>query len=176
MEKKPSLVIMSLGYGVIIALAIIVFSLILYLLDFSQGSGLEYLTYLILLAGIFLTQINYRNKYLGGYIAYGQAFKLGMLTSLFLAIIMGVYTFVFFNFIDPGAMEEGMVMAEQRMMDQGMSDMEIEQGMAIARKFQSAGMFTFFAVAGNFIIGIIISLITAAFVKKEDAGFGQPTV
>lgn len=176
MENKPSTTILSLGYGVIIALAIIVFSLILFLLNLSKGSGLEYLSYLILLAGLFLAQTNFRNKYQGGFITYGKAFTVGMLTSLFLSVIMGIYTYIFFQYIDPGAMEEAMTMAEQKMMDRGMSDMEIEQGMAIARKFQGVGMYTFFAIVGNFVIGMIFSLITAIFVKKEDTEFGQPAV
>ncbi len=176
MENKPSIVVLSLGYGVIIGLAMIVFSLILFLMNLSQGSGLEYLSYLILLAGIILVQINYRNKYLGGYIDYGKAFLIGFLSSVFLALIMGIYTYIFFKYIDPGAMEEGMALAEQKMMDRGMSDMEIEQGMAVANKFQSAGMFTFFAIAGNIFIGMVFSLITAIFVKKENSGFEQPSV
>jgi hypothetical protein len=176
MENKPSTAIVSLGYGVIIALAIIVFSLILFLLNLTKGSGLEYLQYLILLAGLFLAQINFRNKYQGGFITYGKAFTVGMLTSLFLSVIMGIYTYIFFQYIDPGAMEEAMTIAEQKMMDQGLSDMQIEQGMAIARKFQSVWMYTFFAIILNFIIGMIFSLITANFVKKEDTEFGQPAV
>jgi hypothetical protein len=175
MENKPSTAIVTLGYGVIIALAIIVFSLILFLLNFTKGNGLEYLSYLILLGGLFLAQTNFRNKYQGGFIEYGKAFTVGMLTSLFLSVIMGIYTYIFFKYIDPGAMEEAMTLTEQKMMDTGMSDMEIEQGMAIARKFQGVGMYTFFAVAGNFIIGIIFSLITAIFVKKENKEFGQPS-
>lgn len=176
MENKPSTAIVSLGYGVIIALAIIVFSLILFLLNLAKGSGLEYLSYLILLAGLFLAQINFRNKYQGGFITYGKAFTLGMLTSIFLSVIMGIYTYIFFQYIDPGAMEEAMTIVEQQMMDQGLSDMQIEQGMAIASKFQSVGMYTVFAIVGNFLIGMILSLITAIFVKKEDTEFGQPAV
>ena len=175
MENKPSTVVVSLGYGVIIALAVIVFSLILFLLNLTE-SGLKYISYVILLAGIFLAQLNFRNKYLGGYIEYGKAFTVGMLTSLFLALIMGIYTFIFVKYIDPGAMEEGMALAEQKMMNKGMSDAEIEQGMAIARKFSGVGLATFFVVLGYFVIGMIISLITAIFVKKEDTGFGQPAV
>jgi hypothetical protein len=174
MENKPSTATVTLGYGVIIALAIIVFSLILFLLNVKQGSGLEYLTYLILLGGLFLAQTNFRNKYQGGYIEYGKAFTVGLLTSIFLSIIMGIYTFVFFKYIDPGAMEEAMTIAEQKMMDRGMSDMELEQGMAIARKFQGVGIYTFFAVAGNIFIGTIFSLITSIFIKKENTDFGQP--
>ena len=145
MENKPSTLVVSLGYGVIIALAVIVFSLILFLLNLTE-SGLKYISYVILLAGIFLAQLNFRNKYLGGYIEYGKAFTVGMLTSLFLALIMGIYTFIFVKYIDPGAMEEGMALAEQKLMDKGMSDAEIEQGMAIARKFSGVGLATFFVV------------------------------
>jgi hypothetical protein len=175
MENKPSTAIVSLGYGVIIALAIIVFSLILFLLNIARDSALEYLTYLILLGGLFLAQTNFRNKYLGGYIEYGKAFTVGLLASIFLSIIMGIYTFIFFKYIDPGAMEEAMSMVEQKMMDRGMTDMEIEQGVAMARKFQGVGMYTLFAVVGNIFIGSIFSLITAIFVKKENPDFGQPS-
>jgi O-antigen/teichoic acid export membrane protein len=174
MENKPSTAIVTLGYGVIIALAIIVFSLILFLLNIAQGNALEYLTYLILLGGLFLAQTNYRNKYLGGFIEYRKAFVIGMLTSLFVGIIFGIYTFVFLKYIDPGAMEEALSIAEQKLMDRGMSDMEIEQGMAIARKFQSVGLSSFGSLLAMFIIGTILSLITAIFVKKENTDFGQP--
>lgn len=175
MENKPSIVVVSIGYGVIIALAMIVFSLILFLLNISN-SGLQYLNYLILLGGLFLAQTNFRNKYLGGYIEYGKAFSVGLITSVFLSLIMGIYTFIFFKYIDPGAMEEMMSMAEQKMMDRGMSQMEIDQGMAIASKFQGVGFYTFFAVAGNIFFGAILSLITAIFVKKENTDFGSPAV
>jgi hypothetical protein len=174
MEKKPSLFMVCLGYGVIIALAIIVLMLILFLLNLDQNKALSSLTYLVLIAGIILAQFNYRNKYLNGYIEYGQAFMVGMLTSLVLGIIIGVYSYIFFKYIDPGAMEEIMLQTEQGMLDRGMTDMEIEQGMMVAEKFQSVGMFTFFAILGNFIGGIVISLITAIFVKKENTNFDQP--
>lgn len=174
MENRPSNLMVSLGYGVIIALAVIVFSLILFLLNMNQGSGLEYFSYLIVLAGIFLAQFNFRNKYLGGFITYGEAFKIGMLSSLFLGIIMGVYTYIFFKYIDPGALEAGMALAEQKMMDQGRSDQEIEQGLKFMEMVNNVGWYTFFAVVGNFFIGSIFGLITAIFVKKEDTGFGQP--
>lgn len=174
MEKKPSIVMVCLGYGVIISLAIIVLSLILFLLNLDQNKPLQFLSYAILIGGIILSQINFRNKYSGGYIEYGKAFLVGMLSSLFLSVIMGIYTWIFFKYIDPGAMEEVMLQTEQQMLDRGMTDMEIEQGMAMASKFQSVGMFTFFAVFGNFVVGIIISLITAIFVKKENVNFDQP--
>jgi Protein of unknown function (DUF4199) len=174
MEKKPNVFLVCLGYGVIIALAIIVLSLILFLLNLDQNKPLQFLSYLLLIGGIILSQFNFRNKYSNGYIEYGKAFMIGMLTSLCLSIIMGVWTYIFFSFIDPGAMEEIMLQTEQQMLDRGMTDMEIEQGMKMAAMFQSVGWMTFFAVFGNYVIGMIISLVTAIFVKKENTNFEQP--
>ena len=174
MENKPSTFTLCLGYGAIIALAIIVYNLILFLLNLGQNTALNYVAYVILLGGILLAQFNYRNKYMGGFISYGNAFTIGFITSIVLAVIIGVYTFVFFKYIAPGAMEEGMAIAEQKLMDKGMSDAEIEQGMAVARKFAGPGMATFIAVLSNIFLGLIISLLTALAVKKEDTGFGQP--
>jgi hypothetical protein len=174
MENKPSPLTASMGYGLILSLAMVVFSLVLFLLDLHMKQGLNYLSYVILIAGLLLAQLNYRNKHMGGFISYGKAFTIGMLTSLFVSLIMGLYTYIFFKFIDPGAMEQAMTMAEQQMMDRGMSEAEIEQGLKMAESFQTPGMYTFFAVAGNFVIGMVISLVTAIFVKKEDQGFSQP--
>jgi hypothetical protein len=174
MENKPSPFVASMGYGLILSLAMIVFSLVLFLLDLHMKPGINYVSYLILIAGLLLAQLNFRNKHLGGYITYGKAFNVGMLTSLCVAFIVGFYTYIFFKFIDPGAMELAMTMAEQRMMDQGSSEAEIEQGMNFIQSMQTPGMFTFLAFAGNLLIGMVISLVTAIFVKKEDLGFGQP--
>jgi hypothetical protein len=175
MENKPSAFVVSIGYSVIISLAVIVLTLILFLLNLDKVSGLEWLSYLILIGGLWLAQLNYRNKYLGGFITYGQVVTIGAWISLFIGIIMGLFTFIFFKYINPGGMEEAMALAEQKMMDKGMTDLEIEQGMAIANKFASVGMYTFIAVIGNFILGVIFSLITAIFVKKENSGFDQPS-
>lgn len=174
MENKPSNLTFSLGYAAIIGLGLIVFSLIIYLVDANKQSAWNYLSYLILLAGLVWTQINYRDKYFGGFIEYGKVFMIGMLTSLFISIIVALYTFVFFKYIDPGAMEEAVSIAEKKMMDKGLSDQEIEQGLAMMQKFQSVGMYTFFALIGNFIFGVIFSLITSIFIKKENQGFDQP--
>ena len=118
MEKKPNTLLICLGYGVIIALAGIVFSLILFVTGADETqSWMQNLTYIITLAGILWAQYNYRNKYNNGFITYGEAFKIGLLTVLFLSVITSIYTFIFFKFIDPGAMNEIMLKAEQSMLD-----------------------------------------------------------
>lgn len=167
--------VVSLGYSVIIALASVVLSLILYLLNLDQNKALSVISYIVLFGGILLSQLNYRNKYMGGYSTFAQSFTIGLWISLFLSVIMGIYAFVFFKYINPGAIEEAMAIAEQSMMDQGMTDLQIEQGMAIAQKFSSVRYYTIMAIVANFFLGIVFSLITSIFVKKEGAGFDQPS-
>ena len=169
-EKRQSLGITTLGYGVILAVVVIIFSLLMFVLDVDRQSSLNYLSYVIVLAGIIIFQLNYRNKYLGGYISYGKAFTVGLLTIVYFSILISIFTYIFFVYIDPGAIEEGMRIAEEKMLERGMSDQEIDQAMKMAERFQSPAMFTFWALLGNIVIGAILSLITAIFVKKEGAG------
>jgi hypothetical protein len=176
MENKPSTFTITLGYGVIVALALIVFSLVIYLINLEIPVLVMLLSIAILLAGIVFAQINFRNKYLGGYIEYGKAFTVGFLTTLFLAVIYALYSYVFYKYIDPGAMEEAMAKAEQQFVDRGMSDAEIDQSMKIAEMFAKPGMSTIMAFLSNLFFGAVISLIAAIFTKKENMGSDQPQV
>ena len=166
-EKKQSIVAATLGYGVILGILVIVFSLILFLLNVKPGSKLENLSYLIIIAGIIIAQITFRNKQENGLLSYGKSFTVGMLTIIFASILIGIWTFIFFRYVDPGAIETMRQTAEQKLMDRGMSDAEIDQSMKWVEMFQKPGILTFFAVFFNILIGIVISLISAIFTKKE---------
>jgi hypothetical protein len=165
---RPKMGSAALGYAVILAIALIIYSLILYLVGESMNKGLGYVNYVILLIGIILAQLNFRDKRLEGFITYGQSFTLGFLTALFAGIIMAVYTYIFFTYISPGALDEALQIAQQRMMDKGMDDQQIEMGMSWARKFTSPIAMSIFAILGNAFIGLILSLIAAIFTKKEN--------
>jgi hypothetical protein len=169
-EKKQSMGITTLGYGVILAVVAIIYSLLLFVLDVDNQSSLNYLSYVILVAGIIVFQINYRNKHLGGFISYGKAFMVGFLTVVFYSIVMAIFTYVFFVYIDPGAIEEIKMAAEEGMIEGGMSDQEIDQAMKFVELMQTHAMLTMWALLGNIVVGAILSLITSIFVKKEGAG------
>ena len=158
----------SVGYGLLLAVAVIIFSLLLFVLEVSKQSSLNYLSYVIMIAGILLFQFQYRNKQRGGIISYGDAFKVGLVTTIFYSIIMAIFTYIFFTYIDPGAIEEGKRIAEEEMIRRGMTDQEIDQAMKYAARFQTPTWLVIWALLGNIVVGIIISLITSIFVKKED--------
>lgn len=166
-EKRAPMARVTAGYGLMLAIALIIFSLILFVLDLNKNAYLPFLSYAIMLGGIIWAQMNFRDKYAGGFQTYGKSFSVGFLTAVFASVIMAVYTYIYFNYIDPGAIQEGLLEAEERMIEQGIDDMDIEQYMAMAERFQNATMYTIMALLGNTLIGLIISLITAVFTKRE---------
>jgi len=157
----------AINYGLLTALGMVVYGIILYLVGMDKNPVLPYVSYIILLAGIYLGSVNYRDKHLGGFITYGKAVTVGFFIALVVAVIMAVWTYIFIKFIDSGAMAEAMILAEERMAEQGMSEAEIEQGLIMAEKFQSPGVVAALVLFGNALAGFILALITSAFVKKE---------
>ena len=174
-EKAASPMKTALNFGLMTAGAMIVYSLILYVLDLDQNPWLPYFSYVLLIGGIYLGSKSYRDNYRGGYITYGNAVLAGFLISLAASVIVAIYTYFFFAFINPDAMAEMLAVAEEGMLEKGMSEEEIDQALAISRKMMSPGIMTIWAIFGNAIAGLILSLITSIFVKKEEPLDGFPT-
>ncbi|MEZ5195054.1 MAG: DUF4199 domain-containing protein [Bacteroidales bacterium] len=65
----------SFLYGIYLGVALIIVSLIFYILGLYGEQWTGYISYVVLLAGIIMTSIAYRNKYLGGFITFGQSFS-----------------------------------------------------------------------------------------------------
>lgn len=170
-----SLFSQSLIYGGLTGLASIVFALIMYILDVEPKNPVMYFSFAILLAGIILGDLNYRNKIKGGVITFGQAFLLGFLIIVIAGVISSVYTYVFYTFFDPAAhakiVDTAMEQAELKMIEQGQPSENIEMGLKYSRMFMSPVAMALMGLLGTVILGAVLSLITAIFVKREDRSF-----
>jgi len=166
-----SLLTSALKFGLYTSAAYILVSLVFYVLDVDKTSWLQYLVFLVLIAGIVLGIIQFRDKHSGGFLSYGKCFSTGVLISLVVGLIMAVYIYLFMTYFDPGQIEEMAELAEQKLVDQGLSDEEIDQTMVIARKFMSPVFSAISSVFSMAFGGAIISLIAAAFLKKNDDSF-----
>lgn len=158
----------AMNYGAMLGIALIAFSLILYLVGLAGNQTAGYLNYLIIGGAIFYAQTHYKNTQLGGYINYGKAFGLGTLMVLFSAIISSFYSYIFLSFIDASIIDVAMEQAYLSMEDRGMSDEEIEQAMEMSSMFMTPGMMSFMAFIMTVIFGMILSAIISIFTKKED--------
>ncbi len=175
-EKYPSWK-HAMTYGLYIGIALIVLSLVYYLLDVYAEKWTGYISYVVLLLGIIFSQIKYRDDRLGGYITFGQSFSTGFLTGLFAAVLTAIFSYFFISYLGEDFIDTLLQKSEEAMIEArpNMSDDQIEQSMNMARKFMSPGIMTIFSFLGSTVVSLILALIAAIFTKRADNSI-EPTV
>lgn len=166
----------ALRYGGIAAIIMIILGLIMHLTGMAdyaaagagEGGGAagiiqNIVTYGTWIGAIVLAIKYHRDQELGGYINYGRAFGEGFATSLILALITMVWTYVFFSFIASDALE---IMKEAAL--ENMSEDEAEAAGGFIGAMMSPGAMTGIVFVSTLVGGVIISLIAAAVLKKEN--------
>ena len=169
-ESSASYQSVVLKYGGIAALIGIVLGLVMYMADMMDpaNSTISSIIQMVVYVGAIVLAIKeHRENDLGGYISFGRAFTVGILTTLVLAIINAVWTYIFMAFIAPDMMDMMMDAQMQGMADSGMDEDAIEQAMEMSKGFMSPGMIAVMSIFGSLFMGAIISLIVAAIMKKN---------
>jgi len=109
----------------------------------------------------------HRDNELGGYITMGRAFLTGLVGCIMVGLISGLANFIYFNFIDPAAIEQ-MVEASVEMLEGfGMSEEQLEETAKGTREGFSFVRQLLGGIVGGGIFGAIVSGITGAIMKKE---------
>ncbi|MDQ0967239.1 hypothetical protein QFZ20_002642 [Flavobacterium sp. W4I14] len=167
-EKKPN----ALAFKVAISFA--VYSIVLiFILKFLGIDSVDpdlpiaekiiamVLSYGVFILAIFYTQVTYR-KMLGGYITYGKAFSTGFKVAAYAGLFVGLLFILYYKVLDPSALDR---VADSAIEKANGNEQQIK-GIEMMRGYMWA--FTAFGAAIVYtILGLIISLITAAIVKKE---------
>ncbi|NOX86960.1 MAG: DUF4199 domain-containing protein [Chlorobi bacterium] len=169
-ENKQSPLMPSLSSGIIVGIALIIFSLIMYFLDVDRESKIMWLSYLILFAGIYWAIVSYRKKLPGEYMTYGQAFVSGFLTGLFTSVLVAVFTYIYIEYIDTTLIDKILAQAEEQILNSqpDISDEDLDRALSISRIFTSPGMLSVFSFFANVVLSTIFSLIIAIFARRED--------
>lgn len=136
-----------------------------------ETSPLRYLTSVVLIAGIVMAQREFKARN-AGFMEYGQGLGVGTILSTVVGLLSAVFTYVYTNFVDPDMMARTMEKVRADMEAKGtMSDAQIDQAMTISSKFTSGPVMLIFIIVGSIVIGLIISLITSAFIKNAKPEF-----
>ncbi len=168
MEKKNTSVFYNaLIWGVIIGLASIIYSVILYVFNQALNRGLGYAGLIITLGLLIYGTINYRDSVRGGNLPFGTAFGFGILVIMISAIISQIYSYLLFTVIDPGLQEKMTEMIAEQMLDRGLPEEQLDDVLARMEKFRSPLVMAISALVSSAIIGAIIALIVAAIFKRE---------
>ena len=171
--KKETIWKSAMTYGGMTGAVMIIYGVILYVLDLNMSQSLGLINYAILLGGIILGTKNYRDNSLGGSISYANALGYGTLVSAFAALIAAVYTYLLMGVIDPEIIEKMFTLMEEKMMEQGLADSQIEMAIEMNRKWMTPAVMTIMVIPTYTFIGFLISLFTAIFLKKEGDPFAS---
>jgi len=169
MDQKPSNFKVALNHGLLLGVALVLFSLLMYVVGVPMDSKVQWISYVIMIAGLVLGIQQWRENYNGGFLAYGQAFSHGFLMVLFVGIVTSIWVLLFFGVIAPGEIEKMMEAAEEKMYESqpNMSDEQIEMALKYSRMFMSPVWMAIWGFIGNIVVGTVLSAIIAIFMKKE---------
>ncbi len=161
----------SMNFGAIVGLAFIVYAVILFLFGLENSTTAGYINYLILIVGIFVGTKQFRDNFNNGLITYANALGSGTSIAFFASLILALYMYVFVTVIDPDAIDKMRVLAEERFLDKGMPDDQIEKAMEMNQKFMTPAFLSLMTVPTFTFFGFLFSLVTSAILKKEGDPF-----
>lgn len=155
------------NYGLILGLAIVIYTLVLHFLGAGQNKVAGWGTFVFTAVAVYVGSKNFRDKVLDGYISYGRALGTGMLIVVFAALIHSFFNYVFYAYISPESMQDMFIATEEALIEAGTPDDQIELTVEMMKKFTSPMSIAISGIFTSAFVGLIISLITAAFVKNE---------
>jgi hypothetical protein len=172
MEEKVNVWKANLNNGLILGLVGIVYSLVMYFLDMSFNKAQGYIFILIQIGLLFYLLKSYRDNFMHGQISYGQSLGAGVIICLYYSIIIAIFSYILYSFIDTGLLDKQLAFAEETMVKRGAPQAAIDAGMNIQRKIMKPGIMAPLSIFMNMIWGLIISLIVSIFIRKE----GNPLI
>ena len=172
MEQKVNAWKTNLNNGLILGLAGVVYSLIMYFLDLYLNKPQGYVFIVVQIALLYFLLKSYRDNFMHGQITYGQSVGAGVIICLYYAIIMAIFIYILYAIIDPGLVAKQLAAAEEGMMKKGLPQATIDTGMAFSAKIMKPAIMSISSLFVSLIWGTILSLIVSIFIKKE----GNPLI
>ena len=172
MENKVSVWKANLNNGIILGLAGVVFSLVMWFMDQTLNKSLGYIWLLVLLVALYFLIKSYRDNQLKGFITYGQSLGAGVVIMLYYSVISAVFAFILYKFIDPGLIDKMLAMAEQTMVDKGIPEAAMEQGLKVQQKLMTPAFIAGSSIFSTMFMGTILSLLVSIFTRRE----GNPLI
>jgi hypothetical protein len=162
---KPGSAKVAFKWTLIYVVTSIVITYAMQFLNVSQTSPVKYLSYIPFIGFMFVAQKEYRDQ-LGGFMTFGEGFLAGFLYSVFSAIILAVFIYLYFAILSPQIWQQVLDAQRDALQGKDLPGDQVDQAMQLMQKFG-----ILLAVAGILfvtpIFGAIISLIGAAIFKKE---------
>jgi len=167
MEQKPQFWKSAMHYGLYLGLVLVVFNTIINAMG-NSGKFLGWIQWVIITAGVYISQYQFRNSELNGFISYSKCLKLGIVVMMCASIFVSLHTFVHINYIDPDYLEKMKIEVEEVMLQNNIPEDKVEAMSESFSIMRTPGMIIFSGLLGFAFFGFIISLITSIFIMKND--------
>ena len=139
--------------------------------DMSQSELLGYATMIVALSTIFIGVRNYRNNQLNGVISFGKAFTVGLYIALIASTMYVITWMVMSHFYMPNFMDTYVQGTVAKMQEAGSTQAEIDAQIESMQGMIEMYKNPFFKILITYSeilpVGLLISLISAAILKKK---------
>jgi hypothetical protein len=163
-KKSPDFI----GRALVLALIIMVISLIGGFAHIALETWFKWIGTIVMLIGIIYFCLQYAKEKTDG-VSFGNVFGYGFKIALIISILLAIYTVISFNIIFPESVDQILAKARTDMEASGKTEDQIDQAMAMSKKFMQPGMLSVFAFIGTLFFGTLSALLGAAFAKKSEA-------
>jgi hypothetical protein len=153
-----------MNYGTIYGIIIIAMSLIFYIVGLENDNIAVFFINLVVTTGALYIFM----KVGAGFISFTTSFRLGILLTFFGGVISAFYNWIFLSFIDPGAIDKAKEKAYESAISNGRSAEQAITELEMAESIMTPIGMTIIALFVFLLLGLIISAIVSAFIKKEN--------
>ncbi len=113
MEQNVNVWKANLTNGLILGLAGVVYSLVIYFLDLSLNKVQGYVFMGIEAVILYFLLKSYRDNYKHGQITFGESVGAGVIICLYYSLIMAVFAYLLYSIIDTGLVAKQLAFAEE---------------------------------------------------------------
>ena len=158
-------------YALILTIASAVLNLALYFTGYqteklATGQYLQWLGFVIMIVVLFLGIKAVREESPGKYLSYGKGVGTGVLIALYSGLMSAVYTFIHFKFVNTEFVDYNMELIRAKWAQAGMGADQMEKAEGITRMFMGPVSMAIITPIMAVFIGLIMSLIIAAILKR----------
>lgn len=141
--------------------------------DFGTSMVIGYASMLLAFSLVFVGIRNYRDKFNGGVITFGKAFKIGMMIVLIASTIYVFAWMIDYFFFIPDFMEKYAAQSIEQMRASGAPQAEIEKQATEMAEFSKMYKNPLFNAMMTYVeilpVGLIVTLISALILKRKTA-------
>jgi small basic protein len=144
--------------------------------DLEGNMWVGYTSMLIAFAFVFVGIKNYRDKYCGGVISFGTAFKTGLYITLIASTMYVVTWMLVYNLLMPDFMDKYVEHAIAQAKAAGATAAELDKQMAEMKTYQDMYKNPLFVVLLTYMeilpVGLIVTLISSLILKRKSGADG----